>query len=187
MAQQQLAARAHGSATQKPNVSAMVQSGLGQAGAIIPIGHADAGESSNQILGKRSIRELVNQIDPFEKLDPSVEDVLIEIADDFVGSITKFACSLAKHRKSKTVEAKDILLHAERNWNLTLPGFGGDEIKFFKKQSTNDIHKERLAAIKKSMTSDAAHGKNPPSGQTPGSAKTYAGKAPMTAGQSERA
>lgn len=183
MSQQQQAARAHGSTAQKSNVPAMVQSGLGQSVAITPAGYPDAGESSNHILGKRSIRELVNQIDPFEKLDPEVEDVLVEIADDFVGSIMKFACSLAKHRNSKILETKDILLHVERNWNMTLPGFGGDEIKCFKKQATNDIHKERLAAVKKSMigSSDTSHAKNLVSGQAPANAKTNAGKAPERA------
>ncbi|TVU36434.1 hypothetical protein EJB05_18368, partial [Eragrostis curvula] len=121
----------------------------------------DGSESGNRLLTKRSIHELVAQIDPNEKLDPEVEDVLIDIAEDFVESVATFACSLAKHRKSDTLEAKDVLLHAvwgfsnaERSWNITLPGFSGDEIKLYKKQHINDIHRERLYLIKKSMASD---------------------------------
>ncbi|XP_008674802.1 transcription initiation factor TFIID subunit 12 isoform X3 [Zea mays] len=120
---------------------------------------ANASETGTRLLTKRSIHELVAQIDPNEKLDPEVEDVLIDIAEDFVESVTTFACSLAKHRKSSTLEAKDVLLHAvlsitERSWNITLPGFSGDEIKLYKKQHINDIHRERLALIKKSMATD---------------------------------
>lgn len=149
-----------------------------QLGAINAAIDTDAAESGNQILSKRSIRELVNQMDPSEKLDSEVEDVLVDIGEDFIESITTFACSLAKHRKSSTLEAKDILLHVERNWNITLPGFGGDEVKCYKKQITNDIHKERLAVIKKSMalTADSANTKNVSGGQTAASLKAHAAK-----------
>ncbi|XP_047308636.1 transcription initiation factor TFIID subunit 12 isoform X2 [Impatiens glandulifera] len=94
---------------------------------------ADDDEQCNRILGKRTIRELVSQIDPSEKMDPEVEDILIDIAEEFMESITTFGCSLAKHRKSTSLEAKDILLHVERTWNISLPGFGGDEIKTYRK------------------------------------------------------
>lgn len=151
-----------------------------QSGNISLAVNTDDAESGNQILSKRSLRELVAQIDPSEKLDSEVEDVLAEVAEDFIESITTFACSLAKHRKSSTLEAKDILLHVERNWNMTLPGFSGDEIKCYKKQFTNDIHKERLSVIKKSMvgTSDAGNAKNPAAGQAASNLKSHAPKAP---------
>ncbi|XP_076959747.1 transcription initiation factor TFIID subunit 12-like [Bidens hawaiensis] len=109
-------------------------------------------ESCTRIISKRSIQEIVSQIDPAERLDPEVEDILVDIADDFVESVTTFACSLAKHRKSNTLESKDILLHLEKNWNMNLPGFSGDEIKCYKKPFGNDVHRERLAVIKKSIT-----------------------------------
>lgn len=138
-------------------------------------GNVDSSESSTHILSKRSIHELVSQIDPSEKLDPEVEDVLMEIAEDFVDSITTAGCSLAKHRKSSTLEAKDILLHLERNWNMTLPGFGGDDIKGYKKQLTNEIHKDRIAAVKKSMAVADMKGTG---GQIGGNVKGHAAKAP---------
>ncbi|KAJ8466252.1 hypothetical protein OPV22_028804 [Ensete ventricosum] len=148
---QQQPARPLGPATTKPNPPTLVQTNVAQPAVMHPVVGTDAAESGDHILGKRSIRELVSQIDPSEKLDSEVEDVLVEIAEDFVESVATFSCSLAKHRKSTTLEAKDILLHVERNWNMMLPGYGGDEIKCYKKQFTNDIHKERLAVIKKSM------------------------------------
>lgn len=137
----------------------------------------ESDDSGGRILSKRSIHDIVNQIDPSEKLDPEVEDILVDIAEDFVDSITTFGCSLAKHRKSDTLEAKDILLHLERNWNMTLPGFSGDEIKTYKKPITNEVHKERLAVIKKSILAREAANAKHIIGQTAVNTKGNVGKA----------
>ncbi|CAO2182274.1 unnamed protein product [Urochloa humidicola] len=151
--QQAAPARTPVSITQKPDSPAIPNAAVLQS-VDTAATDSDANETGTRLLTKRSIHELVAQIDPNEKLDPEVEDVLMDIAEDFVESVTTFACSLAKHRKSNTLEAKDVLLHAERSWNITLPGFSGDEIKLYKKQHINDIHRERLALIKKSMVTD---------------------------------
>ncbi|KAJ7550957.1 hypothetical protein O6H91_07G126700 [Diphasiastrum complanatum] len=107
--------------------------------------------SNNRILGKRSIQELVAQVDPHQRLDPEVEDILVDIADNFIDSVTASACALAKHRKSSTLEVKDVLLHLDRNWHITIPGFGGDEYRSYKKPSISEAHKQRIQLVKKSL------------------------------------
>ncbi|KAK2454789.1 transcription initiation factor TFIID subunit [Trifolium repens] len=176
-------ARLQGPGNQKPSTLVAAQSGAVQPGvqSRLPnaLPNADIEESGKSVLSKRSIHELVNQVDPLEKLDPEVADILGDIAEDFLDSIIRSGCSLAKHRKSTTLEAKDILLHLEKNWNITLPGFGGDEIKNYRKPISSDIHKERLAAIKKSMVATEAGHTKGSAGQASGSAKGNQTKIPF--------
>lgn len=62
-----------------------------------------------------------------------------------------FSCQLAKHRGSDTLEAKDVQLHLERNWNIRVPTSGRDEVRTAKPQRASDSHKNRMAAVQKDV------------------------------------
>lgn len=64
--------------------------------------------SSLQLLTKPRLQELVREVDPNEQLDEEVEDILLQIADDFVENAINGACLLAKHRKQNKVEIRDV-------------------------------------------------------------------------------
>uniref|UniRef100_A0A182W2T8 Transcription initiation factor TFIID subunit 12 n=1 Tax=Anopheles minimus TaxID=112268 RepID=A0A182W2T8_9DIPT len=108
-------------------------------------------DSTTQLLTKPRLQELVREIDPTEQLDEEVEELLLQIADDFVENTVNAACLLAKHRKVPKVEVRDVQLHLERNWNMWIPGFGTDELRPYKRATVTEAHKQRLALIRKAI------------------------------------
>ncbi|XP_012348846.1 transcription initiation factor TFIID subunit 12b isoform X1 [Apis florea] len=66
-----------------------------------------------QFLTKTRLQDLVKEVDPTEQLDEEVEEMLLQLADDFVETTVNAACLLAKHRHANTVEVKDVQLHLE--------------------------------------------------------------------------
>jgi len=104
-----------------------------------------------QFLTKTRLQDLVKEVDPTEQLDEEVEEMLLQLADDFVETTINAACLLAKHRHANTVEVKDVQLHLEKNWNMWIPGFGTDEIRPYKRATVTEAHKQRLALIRKSI------------------------------------
>ncbi|KAF8501069.1 hypothetical protein F5888DRAFT_1793403 [Russula emetica] len=65
---------------------------------------------------RRSIQDLAFSMDPNIKIEPEVEDLLLDIADEFIDS----------HRGGDTLEVRDLQLHLERNHNIRIPGFASD-------------------------------------------------------------
>ncbi|XP_055541175.1 transcription initiation factor TFIID subunit 12 isoform X1 [Wyeomyia smithii] len=132
---------ASSSSGQKATLAAAAASGSSSGG----------NDTTTQILTKPRLQELVREIDPTEQLDEEVEELLLQIADDFVENTVNSACLLAKHRKVAKVEVRDVQLHLERNWNMWIPGFGTDELRPYKRATVTEAHKQRLALIRKAI------------------------------------
>ncbi|BFZ09826.1 hypothetical protein BsWGS_12866 [Bradybaena similaris] len=114
-------------------------------------GQTPGGSDSKGVLDKMRLRDLVKEVDPLEQMDDDVEDVLLQVADDFIENVVASSCQLAKHRRSNTLEAKDVQLYLERCWNMQIPGFGSEEFRPYKKSITTEAHKQRLALIRKTL------------------------------------
>ncbi|XP_049851922.1 transcription initiation factor TFIID subunit 12-like [Schistocerca gregaria] len=84
-------------------------------------------------------------------LEEQAIKIIMTIADEFIDSVTTFACKLARHRKSDVLEPKDIQMHLERNWGIVLPGIGGGSSlpHSYMKKRPLESHKQRLQTVKR--------------------------------------
>ena len=106
------------------------------------------------LLSKARLHELVQEIDASEQLDEEVEEALLARADDFIDATLTAACQVARHRESRTLEARDLSLVLEKEWNMSIPGFGLplSSLNRFKAHAPlAEAHKQRLALIKKTL------------------------------------
>ncbi|CAG9112773.1 Transcription initiation factor TFIID subunit 12 [Plutella xylostella] len=109
------------------------------------------GDQATQLLSRPRLQELVREVDPTVQLDEEVEEMLLQLADDFIDTTLNAACALAKHRHAPTVELRDVQLHLERQWNMWIPGFGNDELRPYKRSAVTEAHRQRMALIRKTI------------------------------------
>ena len=76
-------------------------------------GRAGGGATGEEVLDKKRLQELVKEVDPHEQLDEDVEELLLQIADDFIEQTVVASCALAKHRKSPNVDVRDVQVCAQ--------------------------------------------------------------------------
>lgn len=101
-------------------------------------------------LVRHRLLELLQEVAPGETMDKEVEEFLQEHVDEFVDSVTEFSCRFAKHRNSRTLEARDVNLYLEKGWNIRVPGFGDDPKPVRRgAQAGPSAHAARLQAIAK--------------------------------------
>ncbi|OBA19675.1 hypothetical protein METBIDRAFT_18199, partial [Metschnikowia bicuspidata var. bicuspidata NRRL YB-4993] len=109
-------------------------------------------DNGGRVLTKRKLTELVNTIGADEgdgktTIDGDVEELLLDLADEFVSSVTTFACRLAKHRKTDAIDVRDVQLHLERNWNIRIPGHAMDEIRSMRKWQPNSSYTQKVSGV----------------------------------------
>jgi histone H3/H4 len=110
----------------------------------------DNGIDDTVLLSKRKIQELVSRIDPNERLDNDVEELIMEITQQFVKEVTEFSCKLAKHRKSNLLETKDLILGLNMKHNIQVPGFV-DSIKPINKKIMTQRHQQKVLMVRKAI------------------------------------
>ena len=87
---------------------------------------------------------------------PEVEELLLDVGDDFLEHVAAGSAALARHRGAAMLEASDVRLHVERVWNMPLPGHGADEVEPMRLAGETETHRARLAAVRRTAAFHAA-------------------------------
>ncbi|SCU87042.1 LAFA_0E04346g1_1 [Lachancea sp. 'fantastica'] len=117
---------------------------------------------NERVMSKRKLRELVKSVgidegDGETTIDGDVEELLLDLADDFITNVTSFACRLAKHRKSDNLDVRDIQLHLERNWNIRVPGYAADEVRSTRKWNPTTSYNQKIQGINNAKAAKTAN------------------------------
>lgn len=147
----------------RPTLSGGVANGIGSSigtPAIVKLpsyelnqsGNAQIPDNGGRVLTKRKLNELIQTIgadqgDGKTVIDGDVEELLLDLADEFINSVTGFACRLAKHRKVESIDVRDIQLHLEKNWNIRIPGYAMDEIKSTRKWQPTPSYQQKVSGV----------------------------------------
>lgn len=95
---------------------------------------------------------MLRKIDPEQRLDADVEDILMDLTWDFINNVSNSAAKLAKHRQSDTVEACDAQLIVEKHYNIRIPGFGVEVVQEpVKKQRGTEEHQSNVAIVREQV------------------------------------
>lgn len=90
-------------------------------------------------MDKKKLDELVRQVcgpgdgTSTQGLQPDVEEIVLELADEFFDNVVASACKLAKIRGSQVLEIRDIQLVLQRQYNIRIPGYSMDEVRTVRK------------------------------------------------------
>ena len=91
----------------------------------------------------------IDQGDAKIPIDNDVEDIFLDLADEFVRNVVQFSGRLAKHRKLDRIDVRDVQLNLERNWGLRIPGYSTDEIRAARKWQPEGEYAENVKKISK--------------------------------------
>ena len=78
-------------------------------------------DPGTSVLPSVNIKALTASITKKEVLDERVQASLAALADEIIDDVVEFACKLAKHRGSNTLQRDDVKLAFEKRFKLKMP------------------------------------------------------------------
>ncbi|KAL9624532.1 MAG: hypothetical protein Q9160_001196 [Pyrenula sp. 1 TL-2023] len=108
----------------------------------------DSGEAGH-LLSKKKLDELVREVNGIdgEQLSPEVEEIFLQIADDFVDDLITASCRLAKMRRAESLDIRDVQLILERNYNIRIPGYSSDEVRTVRRNQPAPGWTQKMSAV----------------------------------------
>ncbi|OQS07286.1 hypothetical protein THRCLA_00710 [Thraustotheca clavata] len=109
--------------------------------------HSAAAAGINQ---NDSLQKILAEVETRYSLQPGVEDLLLDMASDFVANVTEASGRLAKHRRSTQVEGKDVQLVLDKNYGISVAAKKKLHVMAHKtKPAKTSVHAHRIALKRK--------------------------------------
>ncbi|KAF0720508.1 Aste57867_227 [Aphanomyces stellatus] len=113
-------------------------------------------QGNNAALGVNQndyLQKILAEVDPKFILQPGVDELLMDMATDFVQDVTAASGRLAKHRRSTQVEAKDMQLVLDKNYGISVAAKKKLHALTAKPKATkSSVHMHRVALKRKLLT-----------------------------------
>ncbi|KKY15366.1 putative transcription initiation factor tfiid subunit 12 [Phaeomoniella chlamydospora] len=133
-----------------PSIGAIGQ--MGQPAIPKMPGYVLEGAGNERVLSKNKLNELVREItgagpEDGDQLSPEAEEIVLNLADQFVDDLITSACRLAKLRGQSQLDIRDVQVILERQYNIRIPGYSTDEIRTVKKIHPNVEYLQKMGAV----------------------------------------
>ncbi|RLN73421.1 hypothetical protein BBJ28_00011927 [Nothophytophthora sp. Chile5] len=127
---------------------------------------ANASTTTRALTPNKQLGELLRGIDPKFCFHPAVEELLLDMASDFVQDVVDFSSKLAKHRRSTVLEPRDLQFCLAKNYGIALAGVLpsatstagdaalrplGQDLLVRARPVKNSLHMHRVALKRKSL------------------------------------
>ncbi|DAZ93360.1 TPA: hypothetical protein N0F65_011886 [Lagenidium giganteum] len=87
-----------------------------------PNSFANAATMTRALTPNKQLSELLRSIEPRYCFHPAVEELMLEMASQFVEDVVDFSGKIAKHRRSTVLESKDLQFCLAKNYGISLAG-----------------------------------------------------------------
>lgn len=85
-------------------------------------GGVSAATTSRALTPNKHLGELLRALEPRFCFHPAVEELLLDMASEFVRDVVDFSGRLAKHRRSIVLEPRDLQFCLAKNYGISLAG-----------------------------------------------------------------